>query len=128
MPREARAAGAAVLGHEASATILVTGSQVEGLQDGDRVILLWNTPCSECFHCQRGEAHLCERAAARVNEPHADDAGGVPIHPGLTVGSFAEQTVLPAAAVVPVPDDITTADAALVGCAVTTGVGAVTKR
>ena len=116
----------AVLGHEASATILETGPEVEGLTVGDRVILLWNTPCRSCFYCERGEAHLCEQAASRTYEPHAYDADGTPIYPGLTVGSFAEQTVLPAAAVVPIPDDITDSDAALLGCAVTTGVGAVT--
>lgn len=117
----------AVLGHEACGTVLETGSDVADLALGDRVVLLWITPCGDCVHCARGEVHLCVNGAARGAEPYAVSAAGEPIYPGLTVGSFAEQTVVPAAAVVKVPDDITSADAALLGCAVTTGVGAVTK-
>ncbi|HYZ55363.1 MAG TPA: zinc-binding dehydrogenase [Streptosporangiaceae bacterium] len=117
----------AVLGHEACGTVLETGLGVTGLAEGDRVILLWITPCGECVHCRRGEAHLCVNGSARTNEPYALDAEGEPVYPGLTVGSFAEQTVVPAVAAVKVPDDISSADAALLGCAVTTGVGAVTK-
>lgn len=117
----------AVLGHEASATIVELGSEVDALGVGDQVILLWNTPCGECFYCRRGEVHLCEHAADRTGDPHAFDADGVPVYPGLTVGSFADQTIVPARAVVPIPADISPEDAALLGCAVTTGVGAVTK-
>ncbi|MEB3071720.1 zinc-binding dehydrogenase [[Mycobacterium] vasticus] len=117
----------AVLGHEACGTVLEAGSDVGDLAVGDRVILLWITPCDDCVHCARGEVHLCVNGAARGTEPYALSATDEPIYPGLTVGSFAEQTVVPAAAAVKVPDDITSADAALLGCAITTGVGAVTK-
>ncbi|MCW2903466.1 MAG: S-(Hydroxymethyl)glutathione dehydrogenase/alcohol dehydrogenase [Streptosporangiaceae bacterium] len=117
----------AVLGHEACGTVVQTGGDVTGLAEGDRVILLWITPCGECVHCARGEAHLCVQGSSRSGEPYALDAHGEPVYPGLTVGSFAEQTVVPAAAAVKVPDDISSQDAALLGCAVTTGVGAVTK-
>jgi S-(hydroxymethyl)glutathione dehydrogenase / alcohol dehydrogenase len=117
----------AVLGHEACATVLEIGSEVTDLRLGDRVILLWITPCGDCVHCARGETHLCVNGAARGAQPYALSAEDEPIYPGLTVGSFAEQTVVPAAAAVKVPDDITSAEAALLGCAVTTGVGAVTK-
>lgn len=117
----------AVLGHEACGTIVDAGADVTDLAVGQRVILLWITSCGSCFHCLRGEAHLCVNGSARATQPHAIDSVGDPVYPGLTVGSFAEQTVLPAEAVVPVPDDIATTDAALLGCAVTTGVGAVTK-
>jgi S-(hydroxymethyl)glutathione dehydrogenase/alcohol dehydrogenase len=117
----------AVLGHEACGTVVETGAGVTDLAEGDRVILLWITPCGECVHCGRGEAHLCVQGAARGAEPYALDSRGEPVYPGLTVGSFAEQTVVPAAAAIKVPDDIDSRDAALLGCAVTTGVGAVTK-
>lgn len=117
----------AVLGHEACGTIVETGPEVAGLEVGDRVILLWITPCGDCVHCRRGEPHLCVNGSARGGEPYALDTAGEPVFPGLTVGSFAEQTVVPAAAAVKVPDDISSADAALLGCAVTTGMGAVTK-
>ncbi|TQM11274.1 Zn-dependent alcohol dehydrogenase [Pseudonocardia kunmingensis] len=115
----------AVLGHEACGTIAEIGDEVTDLAAGQRVILLWITPCGHCFHCTHDEPHLCATGSTRAHEPYAVTAAGEPVYPGLTVGSFAEQTVVPRGAVVAVPDDIDTADAALLGCAVTTGVGAV---
>lgn len=117
----------AVLGHEACGTVLDTGPEVNGLTPGDRVIILWITPCGECAHCGRGEPYLCVTGTARSAVPYARGEADEPIYPGLTVGSFAEQTVVPAAATIKVPDDISSAAAALLGCAVTTGVGAVTR-
>jgi S-(hydroxymethyl)glutathione dehydrogenase/alcohol dehydrogenase len=117
----------AVLGHEACGTILETGSDVREVRPGQRVILRWITPCGACYFCTAGEPHLCAEGSRRISEPYAIDAAGQPVYPGLTVAAFAEQTVLPAAAVIPVPDDISSLDAALLGCAVTTGVGAVIK-
>jgi S-(hydroxymethyl)glutathione dehydrogenase / alcohol dehydrogenase len=117
----------AVLGHEACGTVLETGPAVANVRPGDRVVLLWISPCGDCFFCRRGEPHLCEHGGDRSAEPYALDSADRPIHPGLGVGSFAEQTVVRHNAVVPVPPDISATDAALLGCAVTTGVGAVTK-
>jgi len=117
----------AVLGHEACGIVVETGDQVSKVEPGDRVVLLWIPPCGECFHCEHGEPYLCERAADRSAEPYAIDQHDQPVHPGLGVGSFAEQTVVRQNAVVTVPDGISPTDAALLGCAVTTGVGAVTR-
>lgn len=117
----------AVLGHEATGTVLETGAEVSRIQPGDRVVLLWISPCGECFFCQRGEGHLCVHGNDRAGQPYAIDADGAPVYPGLGVASFAEQTVVRQNAVVPVPDDIDDTSAALLGCAVTTGVGAATK-
>jgi S-(hydroxymethyl)glutathione dehydrogenase/alcohol dehydrogenase len=117
----------AVLGHEACGTVLETGAGVGTVRPGDRVLLLWISPCGECFFCRHGEPHLCEHGADRSSEPYAIDEHGQPIYPGLGIGSFAEQTVVRSNAVVPVPADIPAADAALLGCAVTTGVGAAMK-
>lgn len=116
-----------VVGHEACGTVVEVGSAVDGVAEGDRVILLWIDPCGTCGPCSRGEPYLCVTGQARSAEQYAVDDGGTPVHPGLGVGAFAEQTVVPAVATVPVPDDIDAEDAALLGCAVTTGVGAVTK-
>jgi S-(hydroxymethyl)glutathione dehydrogenase / alcohol dehydrogenase len=106
--------------------VVEVGGDVTDVATGQRVILLWITPCGKCFHCEHGEPHLCVTGSQRAGEPYAVTEQGEPVHPGLGVASFAEQTVVPRAAVVPVPDDIDTADAALLGCAVTTGVGAAT--
>jgi S-(hydroxymethyl)glutathione dehydrogenase/alcohol dehydrogenase len=116
----------AVLGHEACGTVVETGPEVTDLRAGQRVILLWITPCRECYPCTSGQPYLCENGSSRAAEPYAVTADGEPVYPGLTVGSFAEETVVPRGALVPVPDDIDTSDAALLGCAVMTGVGAVT--
>lgn len=116
----------AVLGHEACGTVVETGPGVGDLDIGQRVILLWITPCRGCYPCTHGEPYLCENGSSRSTEPYAVTADGEPVYPGLTVGSFAEETVVPRGALVPVPEDIDTADAALLGCAVMTGVGAVT--
>jgi S-(hydroxymethyl)glutathione dehydrogenase/alcohol dehydrogenase len=117
----------AVLGHEACGTVLEAGAAVANVSVGDRVLLLWIAPCGACSFCRRGEVHLCAHAGERSAEPYAVAEDGTPIHPGLGVGSFAEQTVLSHRAVVRVPDDLDPADVALLGCAVTTGVGAATK-
>jgi S-(hydroxymethyl)glutathione dehydrogenase/alcohol dehydrogenase len=117
----------AVLGHEACGTVLEIGDEVRTLAVGQRVIPLWITPCGTCSFCGRGEPHLCATGLSRSADPYASDASGESVFQGLTVGSFAEEAVLPASAAVAVPDDIRSADAALLGCAVTTGVGAVVK-
>ncbi len=117
----------AVLGHEACGTVVEVGSGVKDLAVGQRVVLLWLPTCGECFYCERGDGHLCVQGSRRAKDPYAVDSEGNYIYPGLSVGSFAEQTVVPRKAVLAVPDDIESADAALLGCAVTTGVGAVIK-
>jgi S-(hydroxymethyl)glutathione dehydrogenase/alcohol dehydrogenase len=115
----------AVLGHEAAGVVVETGPRVTELAVGDPVLLLWNPACRSCWFCEHGEPHLCEHAADRVREPYAVDADGGPLYPGLGTAAFAEQTVLPASACYKLPEDIPLDLAALLGCAVTTGVGAV---
>jgi S-(hydroxymethyl)glutathione dehydrogenase / alcohol dehydrogenase len=115
----------AVLGHEAAGTVVETGPGVDRLAVGDPVLLLWNPPCRACWFCEHGEPHLCAHAADRVNQPYAEDANGEPVYPGLGTAAFAQETVLPATACHPLPADVPLDLAALLGCAVTTGVGAV---
>lgn len=115
----------AVLGHEAAGTVVELGADVTGLAVGDPVLLLWNPPCRDCWFCAHDQPHLCEHAMDRVTEAYATDADDTPVYPGLSTAAFAEQTVLPAAACHRLPDDIPLDLAALLGCAVTTGVGAV---
>jgi S-(hydroxymethyl)glutathione dehydrogenase/alcohol dehydrogenase len=115
----------AVLGHEASGTIAELGADVHEFSVGDPVLLLWNPPCRECWYCRHDEPYLCEHAADRVREPYGWDADDQPLYPGLSTAAFAEHTVVPARACYPLPTDIPLDLAALLGCAVTTGVGAV---
>lgn len=115
----------AVLGHEASGTVEEVGPGVTNVAPGDPVLLLWNAPCRDCFFCNRGEPHLCEHSSDRGGTPYAWDADGNPIYPGLSTAGFAQHTVVASRAVYKLPDDVPLELAALLGCAVTTGVGAV---
>ncbi|MBN6034808.1 zinc-binding dehydrogenase [Amycolatopsis sp. 195334CR] len=114
-----------VLGHETSGLIAGTGPGVDGFAEGDPVLLLWNPPCRDCWYCAQGEPYLCENIARHWSGSHGFDDDGGKVHPCLGVGGFAEYTVVPASACRRLPADIPLDLAALLGCAVTTGVGAV---
>ena len=115
-----------VLGHEAAGTVLEVGSEVTSASPGDRVLLCWNPACGTCFYCTRGESYLCENALFAIAEsPYASTSDGLRLNCGLGTGAFSEETVVSAGCVVPLPAGIPFEVAALVGCAVTTGVGAV---
>ena len=116
----------AVLGHESAGTVVSTGDGVTSVQPGDRVVLCWAPPDGTCWFCLQGEPWLCEHASDAAGVPYAQ-AGGVDVYPGLSTGGFAEETVVSERAVLPVPDAVPLEHAALVGCAVMTGVGAVLK-
>jgi S-(hydroxymethyl)glutathione dehydrogenase/alcohol dehydrogenase len=114
-----------VLGHEAAGTVEEIGAGVTGLTVGDPVLLLWNPPCRECWFCTHGEPHLCEHAGDRAGVTYGWDSAGTPLYPGLSTAAFARHTVVGAHQCYPLPADIPVDLAALLGCAVTTGVGAV---
>lgn len=115
----------AVLGHEAAGVVVEAGSDVTSVAPGDHVVLTWSPPCRECFFCLRGDVHLCERAVNDSTSAPYAVLDGARVHPGLGTGGFAEETLVLDRAVVPVPRDLPFDVAALLGCAVTTGVGAV---
>jgi S-(hydroxymethyl)glutathione dehydrogenase / alcohol dehydrogenase len=115
-----------VLGHEGAGRVVEVGADVRSVAPGDAVILNWTPPCRQCWHCVHDEPYLCERAGERAEQPYGRLADGTPVHPGLGTAAFATHTVVPENACVPVPDDVPLAEAALLGCAVLTGVGAVT--
>ncbi|QHY94676.1 S-(hydroxymethyl)mycothiol dehydrogenase [Streptomyces sp. S4.7] len=115
----------AVLGHEGAGTVLSVGEGVTHVAPGDGVVLNWAPSCGGCHHCRLGEVWLCASALTGAGGIHARTAGGTDLHPGLNVAAFAEETVVAANCVLPVPDGIPLTDAALLGCAVLTGYGAV---
>jgi S-(hydroxymethyl)glutathione dehydrogenase/alcohol dehydrogenase len=114
----------AVLGHEAAGTVVSVGDGVTTAAPGDRVVLCWAPPCGECWFCGQGEPWLCERSSDAAAAPYATFEGA-PLYPGLSTAGFATETIVSARAVLPVPDGVPLEHAALVGCAVMTGVGAV---
>ncbi|WP_420081271.1 Zn-dependent alcohol dehydrogenase [Streptomyces sp. JL4002] len=115
----------AVLGHEGAGTVLAVGEGVTHVAPGDGVVLNWAPSCGQCHHCAMGEVWLCANALTGVGNVHAHDARGTELHPGLNVAAFAEETVVAAGCVLPAPEGIPLAEAALLGCAVLTGYGAV---
>ncbi|GKQ36331.1 Zn-dependent alcohol dehydrogenase [Streptomyces sp. A012304] len=115
----------AVLGHEGAGTVVSVGEDVAHVSPGDAVVLNWAPACGSCHACGLGEVWLCANALNGAAEVYARTADGTDLHPGLNVAAFAEETVVKASCVLPLPEGIPLTDAALLGCAVLTGYGAV---
>ncbi|WP_327357244.1 Zn-dependent alcohol dehydrogenase [Streptomyces sp. NBC_01304] len=114
-----------VLGHEGAGTVVDVGEGVTHVAPGDGVVLNWAPSCGSCHHCSIGEVWLCSQALTGAASVYAHRPDGTELHPGLNVAAFAEETVVAANCVLPVPDGVPLTDAALLGCAVLTGYGAV---
>ncbi|WP_059010215.1 Zn-dependent alcohol dehydrogenase [Streptomyces specialis] len=114
-----------VLGHEGAGTVVAVGEGVESVRPGDAVLLNWAPACGNCHLCELGEPWLCEHALDGAAAPYATLGDGTPVYPGLGTGAFAEETVVAERAVLPLPPGVPLTTAALLGCAVLTGYGAV---
>lgn len=112
-----------VLGHEAAGEVVAVGEGVEAVEPGAHVILTWVPPCGRCASCLGGQANLCENANPFDVKPRYR-AGDAEIFPLANVGAFTEEIIVPVEALVVIPDDVPFHIAAVVGCAVMTGVGA----
>jgi len=119
-----------ILGHEGAGFVAAVGEGVASPSVGDLVVLAWTASCGRCPACARGEAWLCatprgggHRRDTRQARAHRPDGSILGVYSG--VGTHASHQVVDAAAAVPVdprtPPDVS----ALIGCAATTGVGAV---
>jgi Zn-dependent alcohol dehydrogenase len=120
------------LGHEAAGTILALGDPDEpGLAVGDRVVMVFLPSCGQCPQCLSGTGYLCANAAAANGKGELMRGGsrlscdGHIVHHHLGVSAFATQAVVDRRSLVKVDADIPSETAALFGCAVLTGVGAV---
>ncbi len=114
-----------VLGHEAAGEVVEVGEHVTRAAIGDHVVLNWQPPCRACWFCENGEPWLCSTSsgvAALANGITLDNA---PVHVALGLGAFADQVVAPEKAVIRVPPELDFERAALLGCGVLTGTGAV---
>ncbi len=121
-----------VLGHEAAGEIVETGEGVEGLMVGDQVVFAFVPVCGHCAPCSAGRPALCEPGAAANTLGELVGGGtrwrgnsGEPLRHHLGVSAFAEYVVASAQSVVKIDDPLPPEIAALFGCAVLTGVGAV---
>jgi len=121
-----------VLGHEATGEIVEAGADVGGLGVGDRVVFSFVPSCGHCDPCASGRAALCEPGAQANAAGHLlgggrrwSDTNALSLRHHLGVSGFAEYTVVSARSAVKIDADLAPEIAALFGCAVMTGVGAV---
>jgi S-(hydroxymethyl)glutathione dehydrogenase / alcohol dehydrogenase len=121
----------AVLGHEGAGIVEAVGPGVTRVALGDHVALSWAPSCGECSECLRELPQLCSTAKPAMNAGGLFDGttrlarDGEPVYHYSFISSFADATVVHERSCVRIPDDVPFDVAGLVGCAVTTGVGAV---
>ncbi|MDL5202206.1 Zn-dependent alcohol dehydrogenase [Streptomyces sp. ALI-76-A] len=115
-----------VLGHEGAGVVEAVGAGVTHVRPGDHVALSTLANCGTCGECDRGRPTMCRRAIGRPGRPFTRD--GRPVYQFAATSAFAERTVVKAVQAVRVPDDVPLPSAALIGCGVLTGVGAVLNR
>jgi S-(hydroxymethyl)glutathione dehydrogenase/alcohol dehydrogenase len=116
-----------VLGHESAGVVEQVGSDVHYVQPGDHVITCLSVFCGHCEHCLTGHMSLCQEPETRRGQdedPRLSQGGGV-LQQFANLGSFAEYMLVHEHAVAKIRDDMPLDRAALIGCGVTTGVGAV---
>ncbi|UIJ57846.1 alcohol dehydrogenase catalytic domain-containing protein [Amycolatopsis acidiphila] len=115
-----------ILGHEGAGEVVEIGPEAGEIEVGQRVVLSWVPPCGRCYFCVRGQTFICSgRKRAGELEAGADlRVGDRPVRQGMGTATFAQHAVVPAAGVIPIPEDLPFEQAALLGCAVPTGVGA----
>ncbi|MEV4441733.1 Zn-dependent alcohol dehydrogenase [Streptomyces sp. NPDC049577] len=115
-----------VLGHEGAGVVEAVGPGVTHVTPGDHVALSTLAGCGTCTDCDRGRPTMCRAAIGRPARPFSRD--GRPLYHFASCSAFAERTVVQAVQAVRIPEDIPLTSAALLGCGVVTGVGAVLNR
>jgi S-(hydroxymethyl)glutathione dehydrogenase/alcohol dehydrogenase len=112
-----------VLGHEGAGVVQEVGEAVTSVVPGDHVILTFVPACCVCTPCLRGQSYLCNASNEAAAATHFM-VDGTPTVAMTGLGTFAEETIVGDSAVVKIGQDVPLDVAALVGCGVTTGVGA----
>jgi S-(hydroxymethyl)glutathione dehydrogenase/alcohol dehydrogenase len=122
-----------VLGHEGAGIVREVGPSVATVKAGDHVVLCWAPACGACAPCLEGRAVLCDRVEkvtfrnklpSKASRLHAR---GLDLAPFLGTACFSDAVVVPEGGAIPVGRDIPFDALATIGCAVMTGVGAVTN-
>ena len=121
----------AVLGHEGAGVVEAVGPGVRSVAPGDHVIPLYTPECRQCKYCLSGKTNLCVAIRATQGQGLMPDGtsrlsqGGKQIRHYMGTSTFAEYTVLPEIALAAIRKDAPLEKVCLLGCAVTTGIGAV---
>lgn len=116
-----------VLGHESAGVVEAVGDQVTYVQPGDHVITCLSVFCGHCEACLSGHPSICESVETQrpVDQAQRLSKDGEPVWQFLNMSSFAEQMLVHEHGVVKINKDMPLDKAALIGCGVTTGLGAV---
>jgi S-(hydroxymethyl)glutathione dehydrogenase/alcohol dehydrogenase len=129
---ELRASPPLVLGHEGAGIVQAVGSGVAKFKPGDRILVNWLPADETCPTCLSGRPNLCERFSSTTFQGWLPDGtsrlkslDGVTLKHYLSAATMSEYVVIAQAGAIPVPDDVPFEVAAIIGCAVATGVGAV---
>lgn len=119
----------AVLGHEAAGTVERVGASVTGFVEGDRVVVTLSVHCGHCRMCRKGLPSVCINKAelGRTFDDPAYTFEGSGVVAPLRVAAFTEKAIVHHSGLVKIPDGFSTDQAALIGCAVPTGMGAVMR-
>jgi S-(hydroxymethyl)glutathione dehydrogenase/alcohol dehydrogenase len=121
----------AVLGHEGAGVVVEVGEGVTSVAVGDHVIPLYTAECRECRFCKSGKTNLCQAVRATQGKGLMPDGTtrfsyqGEPIYHYMGTSTFSEYTVVPEISLAKVRDDAPHDKVCLLGCGVTTGIGAV---
>ena len=119
----------AVLGHESAGVVTAVGADVHYVEPGDHVITCLSAFCGHCEQCISGHLSLCEEKntelVRRSDQPSRLSRDGEAVNSFLHLSSFAEQMLVHEHTVVKIPEEMPLDRAALIGCGVTTGLGAV---
>ncbi|MDQ2731668.1 MAG: alcohol dehydrogenase catalytic domain-containing protein, partial [Armatimonadota bacterium] len=119
-----------VPGHEGAGVVEAVGQGVTRVQPGDPVVFSWAPSCGRCFYCLHEQPNLCSSyleanwQGTMLDGTTRFSLSGKPVYQFCCIGCFAERVVAPEACCIPIPQDIPMPVAALIGCAVATGVGA----
>ncbi len=120
-----------ILGHEGGGIVEAVGPGVKNLQVGDHVIPLYTAECGECKFCKSGKTNLCQAVRATQGKGLMPDGttrfykDGQPIYHYMGCSTFSEYTVLPEISLAKVNKEAPLEEICLLGCGVTTGMGAV---
>ncbi len=123
----------AILGHEGGGVVVKVGEGVTSLKEGDHVIPLYTPECGTCKFCTSGKTNLCQRIRETQGKGLMPDGttrfskDGKPIFHYMGTSTFAEYTVVPEIALAKINPEAPLDKVCLLGCGVTTGIGAVLK-
>jgi S-(hydroxymethyl)glutathione dehydrogenase/alcohol dehydrogenase len=121
-----------VLGHEGAGVVEAVGPGVSKVKAGDHILVNWLPSCQLCPTCMNGQPNLCERFASTTfagalldGTSRLSTLDGLSLKQYLSASTMAEYVVISEASAIPIPNDVPFEVAAIIGCAVMTGVGAV---